>query len=130
MRFYTASHVPIFDAAPLADLKRIAERANRRIERYQQYTPLYLTHDGMGKKQRDPIGYCGRFFVATFGERNPRPTIIAETFGVLEKYHKAAQRHPRRSIELAGEDLTGVALLGSESPECTLGLLYRYAKAF
>lgn len=112
-------------------LQAIADRLNDRIEDSSDYTPIIVRHtpDNDSDPQPPVIGYAGPFEVKKFGAKNPRWAIYAKNW-IVERAEKAvAQKHPRRSVELAIDRTTkqpshinSIALLGAEAPRRMLGL--------
>lgn len=114
------------------ELRRVAERCNRRITETGDYAMLTVGHTpepGSGLPAPEVIGFVGPYRMGTLGEpgQRQRYAILAD-FWVRKDDWSKFEKNPRRSVELWLEEDLGnsfldpIACLGAEPGRLDLGL--------
>ncbi len=119
------------------ELKKVADRSNRRIAESGDYAAISIGHTpspqakASGASDPDVVGFAGPFRIGRLGQAGQRQRFaILADFHVFKEDMSRFRKHPRRSPELWLEDsyeemfLDPIALLGAEAPRLDLGLLY------
>lgn len=112
------------------ELQWIAANQNRRIEDTGDYVPIIIRHNPVdGGDDRPVVGYAGPFEVAQHGKTG-KAAIFAKNWWIKKDRLEEVKNYSRRSVELWKEPnmmerfFDPIAILGSETPELDLGVLY------
>lgn len=117
-----------------AELARVVERCNGRIDDTDDYSPIVIRHtkgdDGSGSDDPPVVGLAGPFKLGQIGKLNPKAAILAR-MRFFKSEADRVKRYPRVSVEywFSKKDPTNgyfdpISILGADTPELDLGLRY------